>query len=71
MPCLLISPMRVSKPTCRADYLERQFSIRPIADQYFHDLARFHIDSNPESDLMVIRDGNVSVTEIDIRHLGQ
>ena len=40
-------------------------------DQYFHELARFDIDQDPESDLMVIRDGNVSVTEIDIRRLGQ
>jgi 5'-nucleotidase len=50
-------------------FYQRCFSKR--GDQYFHDLARFSIDPDPESDLAAIRNGNVSVTEIDIRSLGR
>lgn len=40
-------------------------------DEYHHDLASAHIDQNPETDDCVVRAGNVSATEIDIRVLGQ
>jgi 5'-nucleotidase len=40
-------------------------------DEYHHDLASAHVDQNPETDDCVIRAGNVSATEIDIRVLGQ
>ena len=40
-------------------------------DQYHHQLAKADVDSDPETDEMVIQSGRVSVTEIDIRTLGQ
>ena len=40
-------------------------------DQYHHQLAQANIDSDPETDEMVLQSGRVSATEIDIRTLGQ
>jgi 5'-nucleotidase len=40
-------------------------------DEYHHELASAHVDQNPETDDCVVRSGNVSATEIDIRVLGQ
>lgn len=40
-------------------------------DQYHHKLAKADIDPDPDTDETVIRSGRVSVTEIDIKSLGQ
>jgi len=40
-------------------------------DQYHHDLSDTRIDQDPDSDDCVVRAGNVSATEIDMRVLGQ
>lgn len=40
-------------------------------DQFHHDLSNAHIDESPDTDNFVVRGGNVSATEIDMRVLGQ
>ncbi len=50
-------------------YYERCFSQR--GDQYYHDLQPFQIDAAPDSDQAVVQNGQVSVTRIDIREIGQ
>ncbi len=44
---------------------------KQAGDHYRHDLSPFHKDSRPLTDDAVIRDGHVSLTELDIRNLGR
>ena len=41
------------------------------AGAYRHDLKAFEFDSHPRSDAMVVRNGRISATRLDIRTLGQ
>lgn len=40
-------------------------------DQFKHDLSIAHVDQSPDTDDCVVRAGNISATDIDIRALGQ
>ena len=40
-------------------------------DQFHHDLTVSHVDQSPDTDDCVVRAGDISATEIDIRVLGQ
>lgn len=50
-------------------FYNRCFSQR--GDQYYHDLQKFEIDADPDTDQAVVFAGNVSATRIDIREIGQ
>lgn len=50
-------------------YYQRCFSER--GDQYFHDLERFPIDTDADTDAAVLGTGRVSATKIDLSVIGQ
>ena len=50
-------------------YYRRCYSRR--GDQFYHDLEAFQVDAAPDTDQVAVQNGHISVTEIDIRRLGQ
>ena len=50
-------------------YYEQAFAQR--GDQYHHQLARFEIDQDADTDLVVVRQGLISAAHIDLSVLGQ
>ncbi|MFT4561941.1 MAG: 5'-nucleotidase [Gammaproteobacteria bacterium] len=68
-PCDVTDEVSIVRARIGRTYYDRCFTQK--GDQYHHNLMDVHIDQDPDTDDCVVRAGNVSATEIDIRVLGQ
>ena len=68
-PAAASAEIAVVKTRIGHTYYDRCFSRKGA--RFHHDLSNARIDQSPDTDNFVVEAGNVSATEIDMRHLGQ
>ncbi|MFT4583967.1 MAG: 5'-nucleotidase [Gammaproteobacteria bacterium] len=68
-PSVVADDVAITKARIGHTFYDRCFTQK--GDQYHHNLKDVHVDDAADTDDCVVRAGNVSATEIDIRVLGQ
>jgi broad specificity polyphosphatase/5'/3'-nucleotidase SurE len=66
---MVLSSDEIVRTRLGKTFYKQCFSKR--GDQYYHNLSDFSVDQEPDTDQLVVQQGKVSVTRLDMADIGQ